>query len=87
MAITISPHTETLLREQAGRLGQDVDSFADTLLQNVLEENSREFEETCQAITEGLADAEAGRTVSFEDAQAAWDVQKASRRHNNQPTA
>lgn len=38
-----------------------------------------EYEETCQAISEGLADIEAGRTVSFEDARARWEQQKAAR--------
>ncbi len=39
----------------------------------------KEHEETCQAITEGLADIDAGRTVSFEEARAHWEQQKAAR--------
>lgn len=76
MTISISPQTETLLKQQAGRLGQDADTLADTLLQSALEEATRDFEEACQAIEEGLADAEAGRTVSFEDARALWEARK-----------
>ena len=49
MTITISPQTETLLRDEAGRLGQNADSLADVLLQSVLAEARQDFEETCQA--------------------------------------
>lgn len=38
-----------------------------------------ESEETCRAIGEGLAEIDAGRTVSFEDARARWEQQKAAR--------
>jgi len=79
MTILISSQTETLLQEQAGRLGQDADSLADTLLREVLEMEAREFEETCTTIVEGLADIEADRTVSFEDARTAWEAEKAAR--------
>ncbi len=79
MVVTISPQTQALLQEQAGRLGQKADLLADTLLLSALRTVSEDYEETCQAIAEGLADIEAGRTVSFEDARAQWEQQKASR--------
>lgn len=79
MVVNISPQTQALLQEQAGRLGQKEDALADELLLSALHAVSADYEETCQAITEGLADIEAGRTVSFEDARAQWEHQKAVR--------
>ena len=70
MTLTLRPETEARLREQAERLGQDVDSLADALLKDALEEAAREYDETCRAIEEGLADLEAGRTVSFDEVRA-----------------
>lgn len=63
MTITLSPQTETLLKEQAEHLGQDADTLADELLQSALEGVARDFEESCAAIAEGFTDIEAGRTV------------------------
>lgn len=80
MTVTLSPITEALLQEQAGRFGQDRDTLADSLLQQALEEAARDYEETCQAIAEGLADMEAGRTVPFAEVRAQWEAQKAARR-------
>ena len=36
MAITLTPETETLLRQRAERYGQDANTLADTLLSNAL---------------------------------------------------
>jgi predicted transcriptional regulator len=74
MTITLSPQTETLLQEQAERLGQDATTLADTLLQRALEDAARDFEESCAAIAEGFADIEAGRTVSLEEARAQFEA-------------
>ncbi len=79
MVVNISPQTQELLREQAGRLGQKEDALADELLLSALREVSADYEETCQAIAEGLADIDAGNTVSFEEARAQWEQQKAAR--------
>lgn len=79
MAVTISPQTEALLQEQAGRLGQKADTLADALLLNALQTADEDYEETCQAIAERLADLEAGRTTSFEEARARWEQQKVAR--------
>ena len=79
MTVTLSPQTETLLSEQAQRTGQDADALADALLQEVLADAAHDYEETVQAIAEGLADVEAGRTVSFAEARAQWQAQKAAR--------
>ena len=79
MVIHISPKTQELLQKQAGRLGQEENALADALLWSMLQAVSGEHEETCQAIAEGLADVDAGRTVSFEEARAQWEQQKAAR--------
>lgn len=42
-------------------------------------EAAQEFEETCQAIAEGLADIDAGRTIPFEVVRAQWEAEKAVR--------
>lgn len=55
---------------------------ADALLLQAPEDAARDYEETCQAIAEGLADIDAGRTMSFEEALARREVQKARRREN-----
>lgn len=87
MTVSISSQTQELLREQAGRLGEKPDALADTLLLEALRASREEYEETCRAITEGLADIDAGRTVSFEDARARWEQQKATRTQGVQKTA
>ncbi len=87
MTITISPQTEAMLQEQSGRFGQDTDTLADSLLQRALEDAARDYEETCEAIAEGLADMEAGRTVSFEEVRAQWEAQKAARRSQTRDAA
>lgn len=87
MTITISPQTEAMLQEQSGRFGQDTDTLADSLLQQALEDAARDYEETCEAIAEGLADMEAGRTVSFEEVRAQWEAQKAARQSQTRDAA
>ena len=87
MTITLSSTTEALLQEQAGRFGQDRDMLADSLLQQALEDAARDYEETCEAIAEGLADMEAGRTVSLEEVRAQWEAQKAARRSQTRDAA
>ena len=82
MTVTLSPRTEMLLSEQAQRTGQDTNSLADALLQDVLTDAARDYTDTVKAISEGLADVEAGRTVSFADARANWEAQKAARSQN-----
>ncbi len=79
MVVTISPQTETLLQEQAERLGQQADTLADRLLLDALQAGDEDYAETCQAIAEGLTDVDAGRTTSFEDAREQWEARKAAR--------
>ncbi len=84
MTITLSPQTETLLKAQADRLGQDLDAYADLLLQSVLEEDARDFEESCAAIAESLADIEAGRTYSLEEVRAQFETEREERRRRRE---
>ena len=70
MTVTLSPQTETLLQETGWTLGQEARALADALLLDALEAAELDYEETCQAIAEGFADIDAGRTVSFEEARA-----------------
>ncbi len=56
MTITVSQQTEVLLLDAAKRLGLDADALADDLLALALEEEARDFEESCAAIAEALAD-------------------------------
>lgn len=87
MTITLSPQTETLLREQAAALGKDADTLANSLLQNALEDAARDFEESCAAIAEGFADIEAGQTVSLEEARAQFEARRAERRRQREASA
>ena len=78
MTITLTPHTETLLKEQAGRLGQDTETLTEMLLRTALEEADRDFQQTCQAIADGLADVQAGRTLPYEQVLSEWEADKTS---------
>ncbi len=80
MTLTLSPQTETLLQEHAGLLGQEARELADALLLDALEAARLDYEETCQAIAEGFADVDAGRTILFEEVRARWEAEKAARR-------
>lgn len=66
MTIVLAPDTEARLREQAQRHGQDVDTFANSLLADVLADDpddltEDEIAEIRVGIRRGLAAAEAGR--------------------------
>ncbi len=80
MTLTLSSQTETLLQKQAGLRGQEAQDLADALLLDALEAAELDYEETCQAIAEGFADIDAGRTVSFEEAWAGREARRAARR-------
>lgn len=65
--ITIEPETEARLREKAQREGQDVDTLANALLAEVLEQKAREFAEEVAAIQEGLDAVREGRERPLEE--------------------
>ncbi|MBV9848528.1 MAG: hypothetical protein JO250_02455 [Armatimonadetes bacterium] len=75
MTVTISPETESLLREQAGRMGQDADVLADTLPQQALAEAARDFEESCTAIAEALA-GDPAHDIPLEQYQARFEAER-----------
>ena len=79
MTVTLSPQTETLLQEQAKLYGEKAWELVDTLVLEALEARRQDYEETCRAIAEGLADMDAGRTVSFEEAWAGREARRAAR--------
>lgn len=79
MTVNISAQTQALLREQAERTGEREDALADTLLLQALQAAGADYEQTCHAIAAGLADVDAGRTVSWEEARALWERRKAAR--------
>ena len=67
MTITLPPETETTLREQANREGLDVDTFANALLVEALEQKARDYAEAVRAIQEGLDAVQQGRERPFEE--------------------
>ena len=87
MTVTLSPQTETLLQEHAGLLGQEATELADALLLDALEAARQDYEETCQAIADGFADIDAGRTVSFEEAWTGREARRAARRSSGRDAA
>ncbi|MGI4789694.1 MAG: hypothetical protein ACRYFS_12680 [Janthinobacterium lividum] len=87
MTVTLSPQTETLLQEQAGLFGQEARELVDILVLEALEARQQDYEKSCQAIAEGFADIEAGRTVSFEEAWAGREARRAARQSSSRDTA
>lgn len=85
MTITLTPATETRLRERAERDGQDMSSLADAMLAGLLESDPDDLSDEAVAqirsgIRQGLADCEAGRAKPV----AEWAAQL--RRDYNLPT-
>lgn len=81
MAITLTPETETRLRQRAEREGQDADAFADAILADVLADDPDEL--TAEEVTEiragirrGLEAASTGRVKPLSQA-----VAEARQRH------
>ena len=80
MIVTLKP--ETILRERARRAGQDIDTFTNTLLADVLADDPDDLTEDEMAeirvgIERGLEAAAAGRVRSAEEYKA--DVRKSKR--------
>jgi len=82
MTITIDvPEDEAeVLRRLAGEEGRSVEEVALNRLIDMLEAEARDFEEACQGIAEGIADMEAGRTVSLEEVRARFEAEREARR-------
>lgn len=89
MTVMLKPETETILRERAGRAGQDVDTFTNTLLADVLAEDpddltEDEMVEIHAGIERGLEAAAAGRVRSAADYKADVMKRRAERQSINQ---
>lgn len=80
MTITLSSQTEALLKEQAGRIGQDADALADNLLQNILMSEASDFENSCAAISEELA-SDPANDISLAEYRAQFETERIARRH------
>jgi hypothetical protein len=75
MTVTISPQTELLLTEQAGRMGQNADTLADVLLQHALAEAAHDFEDSCAAISEALS-GDPTEDMSLEQYRAQFETKR-----------
>ncbi len=86
MAITLDfpPEVEARLRALADARGQDLNTYAVAVLTQVADRaqaDARDFEESCAAIAEALAEIEAGDPgASLEECRAEWEAQKAARK-------
>lgn len=83
MTLTLAPETETRLRTVAAQRGL----APEDALAQVLAEATEDFEEAVAGIREGLADVEAGRTVTLEDHWAAVRARRQERDARNQARA
>lgn len=94
MAITldVSGDMETLLCLKAAKESMTVTGYLMQLMQNDLSVDMSEYASledyasTIAAIQAGLEDAEAGRSISFEDWCAREDARKEARRQQKQDT-
>lgn len=66
MVITLTPHSEALLRSVAAQRGLPPEEAIDL----VLSEASQEFQEATAGIQRGMDDYAAGRWISLEDYEA-----------------
>ena len=76
MTITLTPETGAQVNEQAQKSGKDVSSLVELYVKQVLEWQKQDLEETLEAINEGMADFEAGRSKPMSDTLAKLDAIK-----------
>ena len=89
LVLEISPEAEARLKMFAAERGQNVTEYLLTLAENdqVIDlnefEDQADFDDSVAGIREGLADIEAGRTYSFEEASADLEahLDKIERQH------
>ena len=90
MTLDVSADMETLLCLKAAKESMTVTGYLMQLVQNDLSVDLSEYAgledyaSTIAAIQAGLEDAEAGRTISFEDWCAREDARKETRRQQTQ---
>jgi predicted transcriptional regulator len=65
--INLPPEITERVEKAAAQRGLTADAYAAFLMQASLGADQAEFEDSCQAIAEGIADMEAGRMISLED--------------------
>ncbi len=82
MTITLAPQTEAKLKEIATREGREENALADALLAEVLEAANRDFEESCEAISESLA-SNPKHDVSLEAYRTQFESEREVRRKHN----
>ncbi len=83
MTITLAPQTEAKLKEMATREGREENALADALLADVLEAANRDFEESCKAISESLAN-DPKQDVSLEEYRAQFESEREARRRKHE---
>jgi len=83
MTITLAPQTEAKLKEMASREGRDVDALVAAVLATVVEAADRDFEESCDAITEAL-DGDPKHDMPFEVYRAQFEAEREARRHTRE---
>ena len=76
MTITLTPETETLLRDTAQRNGAEINALADALLADALLAQEQDAADCRAAVEEAFADMEAGRTISLAEEKVRWQQQK-----------
>jgi predicted transcriptional regulator len=87
LVLEFSPEIEARLRTNAAVRGQEVEDYLRTLAENdpvidLTEFRGRnDFDESVAGIREGLADLDAGRTISFDEMFASLEEHIAARRN------
>lgn len=76
---TLDLETESLLKAQAGRLGQDADTLAASLRRDILERVDHDFDDSCAAVAEALA-SDPADDISLEDYRAQFEAARVARR-------
>jgi predicted transcriptional regulator len=84
MPITLSPEIEERIQKAAALRGLDANTYAVSLLTASLEDDHEEFKDACRGIAAGIADMEAGRTVSFEEYRAERRAAREARRRRTE---
>ena len=82
--IELSNEDYARLQALATRQEEAANALASRAVRTHIQEADRDFEETCAAIAEGLADLEAGRHIPWEQFVAEFDARHESRRRSKQ---
>jgi predicted transcriptional regulator len=80
ITLDVPEETAEALRRVAGEEGRSIQEVIVERLVGALEAEARDFEEACEGIAAGIADMEAGRTVSLEEVRAQFEAEREARR-------